>query len=137
MSKYKDGGAAVTLAQPRLRKPVVNTQRVPDQEDAFQMPQLRNKRKAPESPTQMTDKAVKVVKRSALGNVTNAAPTTTTNATGALAKKTVLQQIDNLKIDNKLPKVSKGKAIKVTVLEIKGCHVLRFRFKMEAQCTAL
>lgn len=103
MSKYKDGGAAVTLAQqPRLRK---SAPRVPavDQEDAFQMPQLRNKRKAPDSPTKMMDKAV--VKRSALGNVTNAAPTTT-QTTGAVAKKTVLQQIDNLKIDTKLPKVS-------------------------------
>lgn len=80
---------------------------MPDPEDAFQMPQLRNKRKALESPTKMTDKAVKVVKRSALDNVTNAAPLTTLPSTGALAKKTnVLQQIDNLKIDNKLPKVS-------------------------------
>lgn len=105
MSKYKDGGAAVqpiAPQQPRLRKPAAP--RVPDQEDAaFQMPQLRNKRKAPDSPNKMMDKAV--VKRSALGNVTNAAPTTN-STTGAVAKKTVLQQIDNLKIDNKLPKVS-------------------------------
>ena len=104
MSKYKDGGAAVTLAQPAAAQPRLRRPRVPDQEDAFQMPQLRNKRKAPESPTKIMDKAVKVVKRSALGNVTNAAAPTTTGP--LMSKKTVLQQIDNLKIDNKLPKVS-------------------------------
>lgn len=127
MSKYKDGGAAVTIAQqPRLRK--AGSQRNPglvvDQEDAFQMPQLRNKRKAIESPTKM-DKAVKVVKRSALGNVTNAVAPSANAAHGAVAKKTVLQQIDNLKLDNILPKVSEPtpKSNRVTVGILKTINV--------------
>lgn len=108
MSKHKDG-AAVTLThhqqlQPRLRKTTVRAPAV-DQEQvqeaaAFQMPQLRNKRKATDSPNKMMDK---MVKRSALGNVTNAGP----NAGATVAKKTVLQQIDNLKIENSSSKIAK------------------------------
>lgn len=107
MSKHKDGAAHTLIQQqqqphqqlqPRLRKTTARSAALAQQEDAFQMPQLRNKRKAPDSPNKMLDKAV--VKRSALGNMTNAVP----NA-GVAAKK-VLQQIDNLKLDNKVAKVS-------------------------------
>lgn len=77
------------------------------------MPQLRNKRKAMDSPTKME----KVVKRSALGNVTNAVQMNqqenggcgmvkSMQQTGAVKKKDILQQIDNLQIENQKPKVS-------------------------------
>lgn len=115
MSKHKDA-VAHTLThqphhqlQPRLRKTTARTAALANnnnqnnQVDAFQMPQLRNKRKAPDSPNKMLDKAV--VKRSALGNMTNAAAP---NAALAVTKKTVLEQIDNLMLENREPKVREG-----------------------------
>lgn len=116
MSKHKDG-AAVTLThqqlQPRLRKTTMRASAVDQEQDqdaaAFQMPLLRNKRKAPDSPNKMMDK---MVKRSALGNVTNAGP----NSGATVAKKTVLQQIDNLKIENSNSKIAKVSVTDLTVL---------------------
>lgn len=107
------------MPQSRLRKAAAATS-VLDQEDAFQMPQLRNKRKTMDSPTKIMDK---VVKRPALGNVTNAVQMnqqenggcgmvvkpilqTAVSAAAANKKKDILQQIDNLQIENQKPKVS-------------------------------